>query len=313
MKDKSSINLKKSMGRGSLEHETRESIHEGEIMTLATKEVITISPSTTIKGTSEIMAKHKFRRLPVTDPGSGRILGIVTSMDILNFLGGGDKFNLMEKKHQDNFLAAINEHIKAIMTKNVFTISTKDTIASAIKIMIEKDVGALPIVDENDKIVGIITERDIALSLNGVMTEELVKDYMVEDVITTTPGTPIEGATKIMFRNKLRRIPILGKEDLPHAKDETLVGILTANDILKYFGEKELIKNIKSNSGMDILNAKVSEVMKKDVVTVEPLTRIGDLCELLAEKNTGGVPVVKDGKIQGIITERDVLKTIDIN
>ncbi|MDR3063855.1 MAG: CBS domain-containing protein [Methanobrevibacter sp.] len=313
MKDKTAINLRKSRNRGSVEHESRVSEHDGDIMTLATKDVITIPPTTSIKETSEIMAKHKFRRLPITDPGSGRLLGIVTSMDILNFLGGGDKFNLMEEKYHDNFLRAINESVKEIMTKNVFSLTHKDSISTAIKIMLEKDVGALPIIGESQKILGIVTERDFALALRGVLTDELVKDFMVEEVITTTPGTPIEGATKIMFRNNLRRIPIIGKEDLPHLKDGKLVGILTANDILRYFSEKDLFTHIKSNSALEVLNTFVSEVMKKEVVTIEPLTRIGDLCDILKNKNTGGVPVVKDNVLYGIITERDVLRAININ
>ena len=62
------------------------------------------------------LVKNKFRRLPITDPGSEKLLGIVTSMDILDFLGGGDKYKILEEKHQDNVPAAINEPVKMIMT-----------------------------------------------------------------------------------------------------------------------------------------------------------------------------------------------------
>jgi CBS domain-containing protein len=311
MKDKNAINLRKSMGRGSIEHDSRVSEHDGDIMTLAKKEVISIPPSTSIKEAGKVMVEHKFRRLPVTDPGSGKLLGIVTAMDILNFLGGGDKFNLMEEKYHDNFLAAINESIREIMTRDVKSLSHKESIGSTISVMLEDDIGAIPILDDDEKLTGIVTERDFALAMAGILTDELVKDFMTTDVITTTPGTPIEGSSKIMVRNRLRRIPIIGKDLKSHNSKENLVGIITSNDVLNYLADNKLFTKMESNSGQEVLNTKISDIMVKKVITVEPLTRVGDLCEILKEENIGGVPVVKNGELLGIITERDILKAIN--
>lgn len=313
MKDKSAINLRKSMGRGSTEHETRVSGHEGDIMALANKNVISVPPSTTIIEVAEVMVNHKFRRLPVTDPGSEKLLGIVTAMDILNFLGGGDKFNIVEEKYHDNFLAAINESVREIMTREVKFMTNKDSINDSIDLMLETDIGALPIVDENNKLIGIITERDFTLAMAGVLTDELVENYMTTNVITTTPGTPIEGVSKIMVRNKLRRVPIMGKavEDTAvHGETEELEGIVTSNNVLKFLGDNKLFSKMESNSSAEILDTKISEIMEEDVTTVEPLTRLGDLCEILREKDIGGVPVVKNGELLGILTESDILKAI---
>ncbi len=98
MKDKSSI-LRKSIKMGSVEHETKVSNKEGEIMAIASKDVISIPPTKSIKDTAKVMMEHEFRRLPIADPGSGKVLGIVTVMDILDFFGGGKKFNIIEKKN----------------------------------------------------------------------------------------------------------------------------------------------------------------------------------------------------------------------
>lgn len=312
MKDKSAINLKKSMDRGSVEHESRVHEHDGDIMTLAKKDVISVPPSTSIKEAAEKMVDHKFRRLPVTDPGSDKLLGIVTAMDILDFLGGGEKFNIMEEKHEDNFLAAINESVRQIMTRDVEFMTHKDSIVDCVAKMLNKNVGALPIVDNdnNKKLIGIITERDFALAMAGVLTDELVEDFMTKKVITTTLGTPIESSSKIMVRNKLRRIPVIGKDRKATNPEEELVGIVTSTDLLKFFGDSKLFTKMESTSGLDVLNTKISEIMEKEIFTVEPLTRLGDLCELLSEKDIGGVPVVKNNEIIGIITESDILKAI---
>lgn len=302
MKDKSAKNLRKSMNRGSIEHDSKVAENEGEIMTLAKKEVISISQSRSIKEAAEMMIEHEFRRLPVTHPGSNKLLGIVTAMDILDFLGGGSKFDIIEKKHNDNFLAAINDPVKEIMTRDVISISPKYSIKESVAVMTENGIGSLPIVDKEDKLVGIVTERDFALALAGSLTNEKVGDIMVKNVITTTLGTPIESCSKIMVRNNLRRIPVV--------EEDKLTGIVTSTDILRFFGDKETFATMTSNSGLDVLKRKISEIVKPNISITEPSVKLGDLCELLAEKNIGGVPVVEDDQLVGIVTERDILNTV---
>ena len=286
MKDKTSINRKSNTG--AIERETKVHDKEGDIMAIASRDVVSIPPSKSIKDTAKIMMEHEFRRLPITDPGSGKLLGFVTVMDILDFFGGGSKFNIIEKKYEDNFLAAINEPVREIMTREVVSLSNKASIAETIETMLSNQLGAIPLVDGDEKLVGIVTERDIALSLAGVASKETAQDYMSTKVFTTTPGTPLEGACKIMVRNGLRRIPIVGGEA----------------DISK--AAKKLLGNLAT----DVLKTVISEIMVKEPVTIEPNMTIGDLCELFAEKNIGGVPVVKNDKVMGIITERDILRAV---
>ena len=308
MKDKTSINRKSNTG--AVEHETKVHDREGDIMAIATKDVISIPPTKPIKDTAKVMMEHEFRRLPITDPGSGKLLGIVTVMDILDFFGGGKKFNIIEKKYEDNFLAAINEPVKEIMTRDLITLSNKASIGETIECMLDHQLGAIPLVDADEKLVGIVTERDIALSLAGKAGKDTVQDYMSAKVFTTTPGTPLEGACKIMVRNGLRRIPIVGGEADISKAAKKLLGILTSTDVIRFLNAKELFDNLNSNLATDVLKTTISEIMGKDPITVEPNMGIGDLCELFAEENIGGVPVVKNGSVVGIITERDILRAV---
>ena len=55
---------------------------------------------------------------------------------------------------------------------------------------------------------------------------------------------------------------------------------------------------------------RLDKIEGKNIVTVEPLTRLGDLCEILRDNRIGGVPVVKNNELKGIITEKDILKAI---
>ena len=308
MKNKSSINRKSNTG--AVERETKVHDREGDIMAIATRDVVSIPPSKSIKDTAKVMMEHEFRRLPIADPGSGKLLGIVTVMDILDFFGGGKKFNIIEKKYDDNFLAAINEPVKEIMTRDLITVSNKFSIGKTIETMLQYQLGAIPIVDGDGKLAGIVTERDIALSLAGSVDKDTVQDYMSPKVFTTTPGTPLESACKIMVRNGLRRIPIVGGEADISKANKKLLGILTSTDVIRYLNAKDLFTHLNSNLATDVLETPISEIMVKDPITVESEMKIGDLCNLFSEKNIGGVPVVRDNDVVGIITERDILNAV---
>lgn len=311
MKEKTSINLRKSMNRGSVEQETKIHDKEGEIMKLASKDVIAIPPSKSIKDTAKVMMEHQFRRLPVADPGSGKILGIVTVMDILDFFGGGNKFNIIEKKYSDNFLAAINEPVREIMSRGVISLSDKSSIGEVVDTMLTYQIGAVPLIDADEKLTGIVTERDIALSLAGEIDDRTAQDYMSTKVFTTTPGTPLESACKIMVRNGLRRIPIVGGEADISKAAKKLLGIVTSTDLIRFFNAKEFFDNLNSNIASEVLEqTKVSEIMVNDPITVEAEDTIGEICELFKISNIGGVPVIKNDVVIGIITERDILRAL---
>lgn len=307
MRRKETINIVKSMDRGPLEFKTRTSEHEGDVMSIARREVVTAPQSITIQEAAETMVKNKFRRLPITDPGTGKLRGIVTSMDILDFLGGGDKYKILEEKYEGNFLAAVNESVKEIMTREVYVLRDKDSVGDAVLEMIKRGVGALPVVDSQDKIVGIVSERDFVMLMAGVLTDELVEEYMTEKVISTTPGTRIEGASKIMVRNKLRRIPVVGEErKTPHPEKEKIVGIVTATDIMEFLGENRAFNS--SGNAEEILNTYISDIMEKEVIYTTTRARLGDICQIMEDKGMGGLPVVHGDELQGIITESDILR-----
>ncbi|WP_455645793.1 CBS domain-containing protein [Methanosphaera sp.] len=291
--------------------QTKKSENDGDIMDIAFKDVITASQSATIIEIANLMVEKDIRRVPITDPGSGKLLGIVTTMDILDFFGGGKKYNLITEKHKGNFLSAINAPIKEIMTNGVKTMTNKDTIIDAATLMLEEHIGGCPIVNSEDKIVGMVTEGDVVSKFDKIIADLEVQDIMATDIITTTPGTRIEGIAKIMVRNSLRRVPIVGENPQSQSKEE-LLGFVTASDILKYIGEHKLFAKLFSNEGDDVVDITVDELMITDMITASKYDKLADIADTMFESNIRGIPVVDDdsGKIIGIVTIRDLLKAI---
>lgn len=285
-------------------------LNQSNIVDIAIKDVIVAPASTSIINIANMMTKNNVRRIPITDPGSGKILGIITTMDILNFFGGGEKYKVITDKYEGNFLSAINAPIREIMTKGVKTLNIKDTIVDATTVMLESKIGGLPIVDDDDKLVGMLTEGDVVGKLKNIIAGSDVEDVMTSDVMTTTPGTRIEGVTKIMVRNSIRRIPIVGED--PKDNTEKLLGFITATDILKYIGNHKLFTELFSNEGNDVVDITIDKLMEKDVITTDKYAKTEDIIEIMEENDIKGVPVVDNetGKLEGIITVRDLLKTI---
>lgn len=115
--------------------------------------------------------------------------------------------------------------INNIMTKNIVSLQSEDTIEHAAQLMKEHGVGSLPICNEG-KVIGIVTDRDIAL--RSVATGENIKNQTVRDIMTSNPVTisPSISATeaaKIMSEKQIRRLPVV--------ENKNLVGMVSLGDI----------------------------------------------------------------------------------
>src|SRR5512136_3491716 len=146
--------------RGPLQFDSRQTKRIGGILSIATSEVVTAPPTTTIISAIKTMTYYGFSRLPITDAGTRRLLGFVTSVDIVDFLGGGLRHNLLREKYNGNIFTAINADIREIMSSRLTYISDQSSLSDALRLMFEKNVGGLPIVNEDLRIKAIITEED---------------------------------------------------------------------------------------------------------------------------------------------------------
>lgn len=120
-----------------------------------TKNVITTSRNAPIANTHQQMREKNIRRLPVVE--DGKLLGIVTIGDVRE-ASPSDATTL--SIWELNYLWA-QLTIEKIMTRNVLTVNPDSPILDAAEIMLEHKVSGLPVIDENRKLVGIITESDI--------------------------------------------------------------------------------------------------------------------------------------------------------
>ena len=121
-----------------------------------TKNVLTANPDTTLPEAHQIMMDNNIRRLPVVDK-NGRIIGIITLGDVR---GAQPSEATSLSIWEMNYLLS-NLKLKKIMTPHPVTVEADATIGEAARLMLENKVSGLPVVDEDNKLLGIITESDI--------------------------------------------------------------------------------------------------------------------------------------------------------
>jgi CBS domain-containing protein len=288
--------------RGSLGFKSKLSQHDGDIMMVATRDVVQIPPTMTIMGAVKTMVKYRVRRLPVSDPGTNRLVGIVTVMDVVNFLGGGEKAQIIENKHKGNFLSAINEEISSIMEEDVITLREQDSIRDAIKMMLQGNVGGFPIVSDDSKVVGIVSERDFVGLVANIITGKKVADFMSRDVVSVKPDTTVEDAARVMVSNDFRRVPIV--------HDGVMIGVVTTSDIVKYLGSGEVFDKLVTGNMHEALGGPIKIVAREPPITVDPDLDLGEAADLMIARDVSVLPVVVEGALSGIITERDFLNAI---
>ena len=112
--------------------------------------------------------------------------------------------------------------------REVFTVRKDKSVAYAVKFMSEHNIGALLVVDENDKLVGMFTERDVVhCTAKGIdLDSEPVENVMSKDLITFSPDDDISVAVQVVAEKKKRHLPVL--------EGDKIVGLINYRDVVSY-------------------------------------------------------------------------------
>ena len=130
-----------------------------------TRDVLTIDPETSIAEAAELMRKNRIRHLPVTDQDR-RLVGIVTDRDIRSAMPSILSSEEAVVKERDRI---VQLKVKDIMTTNVVTISPMNTLEDALLLMQRTKVGAFPVLDQQHRLVGIVSVRDLMRAFINVL------------------------------------------------------------------------------------------------------------------------------------------------
>ncbi len=129
----------------------------------------------------------------------------------------------------------------------------------------------------------------------------LVGERMSHPVLTISPDMSALDAQAFMRREHIRRAPVI--------QDGKLVGIVTESDLLNASPTQATLLSVWEINYL-VSKIKVSQVMTKKVLTIAEGTPIEEAARVMIDNKIGGLPVTRDGKVVGIITETDLFKVM---
>ena len=223
------------------------------------------------------MIKRKHKRIPIVNKNE-EVIGIVAATDVFRaFL------------QQTNF----NSKVTTMMTKNVVFANADDSIASVLQKMKISRRGFLPVVRAR-RLVATVSERDIAKNFSDVNFNVTISNLMASKPFVVKPNITISDCLRSMVNVHYRRLPVVdGKK---------LVGIVTSTDVLNFLTEN----NFSDNN----IRQEVHTITTKNPVKVGKSLDISEAVKKMVLHDVGGLIVSDNDKLEGIITERDIIEEI---
>jgi len=181
--------------------------------------------------------------------------------------------------------------IKKYMAEKVYYLNPNDNLATARNLFLSKKISHTLVLDDEEELIGILTERDLAVYMLKERDERAFNEVPISEVMTENPITieyykDEKEAIKKMIENKISCLPVMDKNKV--------VGIITKTDLLKYafdtLPDDKLVENY----------------MSKNVVTIKPYNSILQAVKNMKENKIKKLVVVEGKTPIGIISERDV-------
>lgn len=251
----------------------------------------------------ELMRKRNVNVVPVVKKGTMTLAGIVTHKE------------LMEKPHETQ--------IALLMRRDPEVVSADADVVSLVKLMLEKNLSHVPVVDSDGSLVGVVSVSDVVRKAVAVeKRSEPIKPFVQRVIIAAWEKTPLPVAYTIM---RLAKAPVL------HVLDDKgkLVGVVDESDFLKaseVVSEEKVSSIISTSEGTDwswdassifyittkklnLPNIPLSEIMTRDIVMVNEHTSLTECALKMLKHDLNQLPV-KDatGNIVGVINETDILR-----
>lgn len=184
--------------------------------------------------------------------------------------------------------------VEDIMNDEIIIMQENQPVNHARNLMLKHGLSRVVVVDSQEKPVGIVTEKDLSRKMRGngpdwkrrPIDKIQIGRAMTEGLITIKPSEDIKNVVELMLKNSISSIPVVD--------DDGLAGIVTKTDLLNFYNDKYPGK------------WKVSDLMSKNVITVNENHSIAHVIGVMEENGISKVVVIRDNQPVGIITPENI-------
>ena len=256
-----------------------------------------------VKDALKILAKNNVSGMPILKKDTKTVVGVLTRTDI--------------------FKNPEEDQIALIMSKNYHYVEKNQDIEEAAKLLYEKRIHGLPVINNRDNLIGIISPTDILKKINKDISEKIEK-YFTNLVVPVYHETPINIVMEIINITREHALPILNDE-------RRLIGIVTDGDLFKLSHIKESVSQTDFGMGGDedawtwegirdtvrlhystsevaLPPVPVKEVMITNVVKATENTPVKEVAEKMLKNHISHIPVVdSNDRLIGMVTDIDLM------
>lgn len=166
------------------------------------------------------------RNIPVNIPMASAAMDTVTEAAMAIAIAREGGIGVIHKNMSISAQAAQVRKVKRAESGMIYdpvTIKADETVGDALRMMHENHIGGIPVVDDDNKLIGIVTNRDLRFQSDMSLA---IKDVMTSKDLVTTDNPDLNAASRILMENKIEKLPVVDKE-------RHLIGLITYRDITK--------------------------------------------------------------------------------
>ena len=297
---------------------------------IMTPEVVTVSPTTPLREVVEIILQRGINKAVPVIEGDRHVVGIITGSDLLERSGLYQRLSLVAAfdtqiiAGQLRELAQTDKLARDVMTAEVFTISRRAPVSAAVRLMAERRVKRLPVVDETQKLIGIVARLDVLRAIahtapGGELSAETapggtgggpVRKFMATTPPTVTTDTPTLEVIARLAASPYRCVVVVDAQ-------RKIVGTITDREVLQHIGPEghaSLLRRLTGRTGPltgASLSGHAAEMMIRKFVVIGDDAPIMDALRLMVADKVKQLPVVNNsGKLVGMVDRDAVLRAI---
>lgn len=186
-------------------------------------DVILLPGWTTIEPSEANVKSRATREIELAAPMISSPMDTVTESEMAIALARNGCMGVLHRNctiEEEVAMARAVKRAEALIIRDVVTIGPSNTVEELLGLMEDHNIKGLPVVEDGNRLVGIVTWRDVRLADKSLR----VRDVMTEDVITGTEDTTLEEAIKVLHRHRIEKLPIVDE-------DNRVRGLITMKDI----------------------------------------------------------------------------------
>jgi CBS domain-containing protein len=314
----------------------KEGLPDVKVSEVMRREVVTVHPDSPVTEVVHLLLDKDFTALPVVGD-DGKVAGMVSDNDLLK--RGGISVTLSLKKAADpDFVRELHKSltdpgrkVAEVMTREVVTVAPGMILGKAAKLMVEKHLKRLPVVDEEGKLIGILGRLDVLNTIAAVHlpqwhpqahpagTPGTVADVMTREVPTVHESATLEEIFQLLVSSSHKRVVVVDDE-------RRVVGVIADSDLISRVSRENwpgLIEILVSKVPIEKISAgarqhvqKLRARSAKELMTAAPITvrqemPVVSALVMSAEKSTKRLPVVDaDGHLVGIVGRTEMMRAL---